>query len=207
MRARGLMTAAALLLAGCGDPASKKCGFVGDRALPPEAVIIVTDGLSNVAADVADGDRVPLVRPPQGGQVTYAAARVRNLSTCGLQFRAYYRNPDNGNEIAFDGRSATVHVDSDGWARPDPSELSEFANIPPCPDHDPDRDVHDTPTVLEMTVIHDDGPPLIVRATVVPTCTGADGQAQALCECECSRPPPGGQHMCNNGILDGGTSD
>jgi hypothetical protein len=198
---------AALLLAGCPHSSDKDCVFVGDPALPPEAVIIVTDGLSNMAVDVADGDQVPLVRPPQGGQVTYAAARVRNLSTCGLQFRGRYRNPDNRNEIAFDGRSATVHVDSDGWARPDPSQLSDFANIPPCPDYDPARDVHGTPALLEMTVTDRDKRSVTVTRTVVPTCTGSDGQARALCECECSRLPASGEHNCNNGILDGGASD
>jgi hypothetical protein len=206
LRRAGLLLAL-LLLASCSDKPAKPCPFVGDPALPPEAVLIVTDGLSNTTVDVAEGDTVPLVRPPQGGQVTYAAARVRNLSTCGLQFRGRYRNPDNGFEIAFDQRSANVIIDSDGWARPDASELSEFANIPPCPDYDPARDVHGTPTVLEMTVRDADQRSVTVMHTVVPTCVPGDAQAEALCVCECSRLPASGLHNCNNGVRDGGESD
>ncbi len=206
MRRAGLLLATTTLLASCPD-APDKCPFVGDPALPPEAVLIVTDGLSNLAVDVADGDTVPLVRPPQGGQVTYAAARVRNMSTCGIQFRGRYRNPDNGNEIAFEARSANVSIDSDGWARPDASQLSEFSNIPPCPDYDPNRDVHGTTMLLEMKVLDCDGRSVTVTRTVVPTCVGGDAAAEALCVCECSRLPPSGQHNCGDRISDGGESD
>jgi len=193
------------LVAGC--PHGPPCVFVGDRAQPPEAVLIVTDG-NGTSVDVKAGDAVPLERPPQGGHVTYAAARVRNMSTCRVQIRGRYRDPTNGNELAFDGRSADLAVDTDGWARPGANALSAFANIAPCPDYDPVRDFVGTTATLEVTVTDGDGRTVMVSQPVVPSCLQSDSQAKALCQCECSKLPSGQQsHMCNNGILDAGTHD
>jgi hypothetical protein len=194
---------AAYVLAAAGCPHGKPCVFVGDATKAPEAVLIVTDGITTV--DVHAGDAVPLLRPPQGGQVTYAAARVRNMSTCNVQMRGRYRDPMSGAELAFDGRTADLTVGADGWARPETSALSEFANIAPCPDYDPVRDIVDTAATLEVTVIDGDKRMITVSQPVVPRCTQADAQAQALCQCECSKLPSGTTHMCNNGVIDAGT--
>jgi hypothetical protein len=192
----------ALLDAGCPK---KECVFIGDRSQPLAAELIVTDGVGG-SVDVHAGDAVPLVRPPQGGQVTYAAARVRNLSSCGVQFRGRYRDPSSGHELAFDGRNANLVVGSDGWARPDAALLSDFANIAPCPDYDQARDVQGTPAILEVTVSDQDGRSATVSQMVVPTCAAADASSRALCVCECSRLPADGARMCT-GVADGGQSD
>ncbi len=172
--------------------------FIGDPTLPPEAIIVVTDGLSGTLVDVKDGDMVPLVRPPQGGQVTYAAARVRNINRCAVQLRGRFRDPTTGAELGFDGRNADLVVGNDGWGRPDVSQLSNLANIALCPDFDPVRDNVGTMTTLEMSVADQKGHATTVSKVVVPTCTALDPTLRALCNCECRHLPPGMPRMCTS---------
>jgi hypothetical protein len=191
------------LLAGClaacpgpnKPPPTCDDTFIGDPTQPPEAIIVVTDGLSGALADVNDGNAVPLVRPPQGGQVTYAAARVRNMNRCAVQFRGRFRDPTTMVELAFDGRSADLTVGADGWGRPDVTQLSNLTNIALCPDNDPTRDNQGQTALLEMTASDQQGHSVTVTASVVPTCTSPDAATRALCVCECSHLPASGR-MC-----------
>lgn len=162
---------------------------------------MVTDGFSGTLVDVAAGDPVPLVRPPQGGQVTYAAARVRNINRCSVQFRGRFRDPTTNNELGFDGRGADLIVGDDGWGRPDVTQVSDLANIPLCPDNDPTRDNQGQPALLEIAVADQHGHSVTVSKMVVPTCTAIDAAARALCVCECNHLPASGR-MC--GVVDGG---
>ena len=196
---------AALFALGCGPPKKPPptCidSFIGDPTQAPQAILVVTDGVSGTLEDVVAGDKVPLVRPPQGGQVTFAAARVRNMNRCGVQFRGRFRDPTTGNELGFDGRNADLVVGADGWGRPDVAFLSNLANIPLCPDFDPVRDMVGVTATLEMSVDDQHGHSTKVSAPVVPTCTAHDPSAQSLCVCECRHLPAGGVRSCN---ADGG---
>ena len=145
--------------------------------------------------DVHDGDTTPLSRPPQGGQVTYAGARVRNINRCAVQFQGRYRDPTTMFELGFDGRNADLIVGDDGWGRPDVTQLSDLTNIPLCPDNDPVRDNVGVPAILEMTVADQHGHSVKVSQTVTPTCTVADPTMRALCNCECTHVPSTGR-MC-----------
>jgi hypothetical protein len=176
--------------------------FIGDPSLPPEAVLIVTDGLSGAASDVTvAGSAVPLVRPPQGGQVTYAAARVRNMNRCAVQFRGRFRDPTTMVELGFDGRNADLVVGDDGWGRPDATHLSNLANIPLCPDNDPVRNNQGTPALLEIQVTDQHGHTVTPSLTVVPTCASSDPAMNALCVCECNHLPASGRTCA---MTDGG---
>lgn len=170
--------------------------FIGDPTKPVEGVIVVTDGVTQTLTDVAVGDAVPLVRPPQGGQVTYAGARLRNLNRCHVQFRGRYRDPTTMMELAFDGRNVDLVVGDDGWGRPDATNPANFANIAPCPDPFTDRDIQGTTALLEMAVEDQHGHSLTLSVPVVPTCTASDPAARALCVCECSRLPPDMMRSC-----------
>ena len=169
--------------------------FIGDPSLPPEAILVVTDGLSNTLVDVNAGDAVPLVRPPQGGQVTYAAARIRNMNRCAVQFRGRFRDPTTMAELGFDGRSADLVVGADGWGRPDATHLSNLANIPLCPDNSPTRDNQGTPALLEIQMTDQHAHTVTQTVQVVPTCTSPDAAMRALCVCECDHLPATGR-MC-----------
>jgi hypothetical protein len=175
--------------------------FIGDPTQPPEAILVVTDGLSGVVDDVVAGGAVPLVRPPQGGQVTYAAARVRNMNRCAVQFRGRFRDPTTMVELGFDGRNADLVVGDDGWGRPDATQLSNLANIPLCPDNDPMRDNQGVPALLEIQVADQHGHTTTASLSVVPTCAAMDPAMKALCVCECNHLPASGR-MC--AMLDAG---
>lgn len=162
---------------------------------------MVTDGLSGTLTDVHDGDLVPLSRPPQGGQVSYVAARVRNINRCAVQLQGRFRDPTTMVELGFDGRNVDLIAGADGWGRPDVTELANLANVPLCPDNDPVRDNVGVPALLEMRVADQHGHSVTVSQTVTPTCTVADPAMRALCNCECAHVPPSGR-MCSP---DGGT--
>jgi hypothetical protein len=194
----------ALALAGCPapkpPPPPPTCDdtFVGDPSLPPEAIIVVTDGLSSALTDVNDGDMVPLMPPPQGGEVTYAAARVRNVNRCAVQFRGRFRDPTTNEELAFDGRNIDLVVGADGWARPDATQVSDLTNIPLCPDYDPMRDNVGATLKLEINIADQKGHSTTVSKLVVPTCGASlDPTLQAQCDCICRHVP----HTCST---DGG---
>lgn len=203
-RAPFALVAAVVALAGCPQPPVKpppSCDdtFIGDPSQPPEAILVVTDGLSGGLVDVNDGDQVPLVRPPQGGQVTYAAARVRNINRCAVQLRGRFRDPTTNEELGFDGRNVDLVVGADGWGRPDATQLSNLTNIALCPDFDPVRDNVGTMMKLEMSVEDQKAHATVVTKLVVPTCTAIDPGVRALCMCECSHLPAGTSHMCSAG--------
>lgn len=204
MRAALVVVALVAGAAGCGDKKPvTTCddAFIGDPGQPPEGVLVVTDGLAPATTDVAAGMAVPLVRPPQGGQVTYAAARVRNMNRCRVQFRGRYRDPATGDELGFDGRTIDLVVGADGWGRPDASSPANFDNIAPCPDPFVDRDIQGTTALLEIMIADQKGHTLTLSQPVVPTCMQDDPAARALCVCECSRLPPSRMRDCS---ADGG---
>ena len=94
---------------------------------------MVTDGLSGTLTDVHDGDLVPLARPPQGGQVSYVAARVRNINRCAVQLQGRFRDPTTMVELGFDGRNVDLIVGADGWGRPDVTRAGEPGERPAVP--------------------------------------------------------------------------
>ena len=169
--------------------------FIGDPSLPPEAMVVVTDGLSGTLVDVNSGDPVPLVRPPQGGQVTYAAVRVRNVNRCAVSLAGRFRDPTSMAELGFDRRTVDLVAGADGWGRPDVTHLSNLANIPLCPDNSPTRDNQGAPAVLELQLTDQHAHTVTQTVSVVPTCTSPDATMRALCVCECSHLPATGR-MC-----------
>ncbi|MDB4965928.1 MAG: hypothetical protein JWN44_1617 [Myxococcales bacterium] len=170
--------------------------FTGDAAQPPEAMIVVTDGVSPTLVDVVAGAEVPLMRPPQGGQVTYAAVRVRNMNRCGVSIRGRFRDPMNNAELGFDGRTIDLVVGSDGWLRPDALQLSEFTNVALCPNYSTTRDNQGLTTNLELTATDKKGHTVTVTQPVVPTCASADATERALCVCECNKLPASMVRSC-----------
>lgn len=201
MRPPLLALALALGAIGCGDkkPVVPTCEdrFVGDLKQAPEGVLVVTDGVSQMLQEVAPGMAVPLVRPPQGGQVTYAAARVRNMNRCHVQVRGRYRDPPTGDELGFDARTVDLVVGDDGWLRPDAKSPASFANIAPCPDPFTTRDIQATTALLEVMLTDQKGHTVTLTEPVVPTCMQGDPVARALCVCECSRLPPDRMRDCS----------
>ncbi len=180
---------AALLLvlstADCTAVPACPAGFLGDPASPPEAVLLITDGISHAFKEVHAGDTIPLEPPPQGGYVFYVGARVRNLDACGVELRGTLRDPDNGNQVGYDARTTNLLATGNGWGQPDPGDNANVANVNGCPDYGP-KDVQGQPYQLEMEVVDRNQRSAKVTVTTVPSCQFQNNLVQTDCLCTCS---------------------
>ena len=161
---------------------------IGDATQPLAAVLVISDG-ANPPFDVQPGAMVPLEAPPQGGEVIYVSARVRNVESCNVSFAARLSDPMSGDELGFDKRDADLELGSDGWGHAKMPLTSYFANVSPCPDNQSFAIVGH-PSTLSVTVTDARGQTTTVSQPVVPACTQPDAEAQAHCQCLCS--PPSG---------------
>ena len=176
-------------IAGAGrmpsSPARCAAGFVGDRTLPPEARLLMTDGVSREQWEVAPNDPIPLEPPPQGGYVAYVGAAARNLDACGVDLRGTLRDPESGVQLGFDARTSNLIPDGRGWAVSDPSDNSNLSNVNVCPDYAA-RDQQGRPLILEMEVVDRSHRSARVSVPVVPTCGFDNPLLQRDCLCACS---------------------
>jgi hypothetical protein len=200
---RPLLLLTVLFLAGCPDPPRCPAGFIGDPKLPPEGIMVYTNGYDRVLHDVMPGDAIPLEPPPQGGYVMYVAARVKNMDACGIEFRGRLRDPATGNEVGFDARSATLQKGADGYGRPDPGNNANLSNVNGCPDYTA-KDVHLETYDIEVTVVDRQGRRLDLKHPVVPTCMISHPDIQKDCECTCKANYFLGKCRL---VIDGGTDD
>ena len=178
---------AALLAAAQWAACAPKCTvFIGDRNLPVEAVLIAstpTDALSDILA----GATVQLEPPPQGGYVTYAGARVKNVAagSCDVTFAGSLREPSTGTEVGFDRRQSKLVVDANGFGVPEAPAHQNVPNINPCPDYGP-TDAHDRTLTLEMNITDAEGRTGFISTPVVPRCQLSDPGVEYNCNCTCS---------------------
>ncbi len=188
--ARMWLYAASLTFAlGCSSPASAvgrsepsgPCP-IGDLTLPIEMVTVVRmpDGHTE---DVREGGAIPLVEPPQGGQVVFVGVRAKNLDGCGVVITATLRDPCTGQIIGVEARPIDLTASSSGWGEPSaPTDIGSFANVPLCPSPAATRDVHGQRYVLEVDVRDRGKRTAHAALSVVPTCTEA-----SRCPDECRR--------------------
>jgi hypothetical protein len=158
-------------------------GFIGDPSKPPQAVLLYTDGVSQLLSEARAAQAIPLEPPPQGGYVMYLAARVLNMDAC-VEFRGSLIDPVRGTQVGFDARDSTLQR-RDGWGWPDASSNSNLSNVNGCPDYSV-RDIQGQTYTLKMTVADRDGRTVSVTQPIVPTCMLSDGTTQADCICVCS---------------------
>jgi hypothetical protein len=141
---------------------------------------VIARGADGVVAGVADGGDVPLVEPPQGGQVLFIGVRATNLDGCSLSVRASLRDAASGATLATDERFVDLVTQGDGWgAPPAGAPITSFANVPVCPNTTASREVDGSAWVLAVTVQDREQRTATVSMTVTPRC------ADALCTEEC----------------------
>jgi hypothetical protein len=171
---------------GCSSPKpdatpSGPCpmGDLGAGATPEIAVVARTaDGRSE---PVAPGASLPLVEPPQGGQVVFVGVRARNIDGCGLLVTATLRDAASGRAVGVDARPVDLARAVDGWGEtPSPDDISTYANVPVCPNPDAARALDGLPYVLEVSVKDRAGRTASATLDVVPSCA-----EPSLCPCEC----------------------
>jgi hypothetical protein len=187
---RMLALAAPTLAFGCSSPASSHravCapGFVGEASQAPDAHIVISDGESGGLVKLNDGDRVPLIEPPQGGYVIYVGVEARNLDPCGVEVVGSLRDRATGDVLGYDGRTVALQTDADGWARPKPGDLASVANVNPCPSYGA-SDVVGNRYDLEVKLVDRAQRTVTTTVQVVPSCMQGDAGQQSHCVCTCS---------------------
>jgi hypothetical protein len=141
---------------------------------------LVARSADGSVADVSPGSSVPLVEPPQGGQVLFVGPRARNLDGCSLTVQASIADPTSGAVLGADERIVDLSVAADGWgAPPSGAPISSFANIPLCPSG-ASHEVDGASWLLVVTVTDRNQRTATVSTPIVPTCT------DAICSAECT---------------------
>jgi len=187
--ARLLGGACALAFCACGGggapaamPPPSGC-FTGDSTSAP-AVTLVYQTPDGMLAPVSDGDTLPLIVPPQGGEVLVVGVRALNIDGCPLTMSTSLVVPQSGVVAAFERRPVTLQPAADGWLEPkNPAGLANFANVAACPIAALGQAVDGEPYQLTVAIEDQAGRQGQASATVVPTC--AQSAAPATCQCLC----------------------
>jgi hypothetical protein len=174
---------ASLLSAACGSPV---------KAPPDPTALDVTPGAyhldSQTLADLADGDVVDLIRPPQGGFVIFVGARVRNLHDPTVELRGRLLNPSSGALVTEEGRVVDLNPtpgDPTVWL-PDLRSYTNVSNVPVCP-ASTNQDSYGVPFSLEVRVTEKiSGRAGVGRRKVTLACRQSDAAQLQLCQCECA---------------------
>jgi hypothetical protein len=168
-------------LAGCPDD-DPDC-FIGDRAADPEMQIIYLDtqGASHTAAA---GERMPLIRPDQGGKVLFVGARARNLDGCALELTTSLRDTCTNRIIALEGRPVNLAAGADGWGEPEAPAQSNYGNLAACPSEAAQRDIEEEPYLLRVALRDRRGLTAEASFMVTPFCAEEDLFEECLCDCD-----------------------
>jgi hypothetical protein len=145
----------------------------------------VYDAATMRLIDIADGDTIDLVRPPQGGYVLFIGASLVGAREPFVKMTATLR--DASGVVATDARNIAVAA-SPGDPTVSIPDLRSYVNVPNvtmCPSASAtDRD--GVPFMLDVSVTE----PMSQRQgtrtlTVTPACRMADTAARANCVCLC----------------------
>lgn len=149
-------------------------GFAGGGTTPEMGIALQTTAGVTVVA--YDGISMPIVAAPQGGFITLAGVRARNLDEC-VDMTAALRDEADGNRIvSLEQRPAQLVLGSDGWLTPlRPEYLFNWANMPACP-AGASADFHGRTYLLEVSVVDRAGRSAFASAHVVPTCDPLVGE-------------------------------
>jgi hypothetical protein len=181
-----LLGAAVVAMAACsgggiGTPQPQGC-FVGDQAAAP-MINLVHRTVEGTTTPVTDGDSLPLIVPPQGGEVLIVGVRALNIDGCPLTMATSLALTD-GVVAAFERRPVTLQAAADGWLEPvNPAGLANFANLPACPIAGLDQAIDGESYRLTVEVEDRGGRRTQASATIVPTCDAAADPVKCHCLC------------------------
>lgn len=147
----------------------------GDLTKPPSLTVIqrLPDGGAEEVRDT-----LFLQVPPQGGHVAYVGVRVTNFEGCRIDLAASVFVPDAGPLEAEEKRRVEI---GDGGSS-DPSDPSNFANVPMCPNYG-SLDIVGPSWSLVVQAAQRDGRSVKAALPVVFSCDAAG----ADCACECAK--------------------
>jgi hypothetical protein len=174
---------------GCSSSSSSApctTGFLGSESQPPQLEIVIVHADDSVTTAV-DGGRVDVIQPPQGGRVIFAGARATNVDGCGVQLTGALRN-ETSRQVRFDMRTVNLEATGDGWGTSGTSilsgSISNFANVPVCPNQWSSTDVVGNPYQLEVDLLDRRGRTAKAVLEVTPYC--AEPATAAYCACTCA---------------------
>lgn len=168
---------------GGGEPKPPRAGcFQGDPASSP-ALALVYQTPDRTLAPVTEGGPVPLIVPPQGGEVLIIGVRARNIDGCPLTMSTSLALP-SGVVAAFERRPVMLAAAPDEWLEPaNPTGLANFSNLPACPIAGLDRPIDGESYRLTVDVEDGGGRHAEISATVIPTCDTSGSAPTCRCLC------------------------
>lgn len=202
MRLRSFALAFTVILGLLGAGCPQKDCFVGNPSLPPELVIVhrSVDG----KIERTEGD-LPMIEPPQGGEVAFVGPRVRNIDGCGVVLTASLRDECNNGIIGLEEKMVTLARTPDGWLEPaHPIDISNFSNLPTCPASAAERRIDGEPYLLKVRTEDQKGRMAEATMRVTPFC--AESMIAERCRCRCvAHPELGGvcQPESDSGVAPG----
>jgi hypothetical protein len=158
-------------------------GFLGTPGKPVEMKVTARGAAMTPADEVADGGRVPLILPPQGGRVIFVGIEATNLSACGVTLTGSLRDTAN-KQVRVDARTTNLLPRGDGWGTSDAEDISTFSNIPLCPNEWASTDAFEQPFELTLDVKDPAGNHGTTKMTIVPFCGEPQYMAECLCTCK-----------------------
>jgi hypothetical protein len=165
--------------------------FFGDEGQDPVGELVFLDEDFQLQ-DLAPGQAVPLILPPQGGKVVFIGARLKNMDLCSLQANGgvFDDCPTSPRIIGREGRGIQmVENAATGFAEPaDPTTINNYVNLPLCGNFTSSRDIDGEPYRVEIRFSDRARRSLVLTADITPFCPGEpgaeDGQFEQ-CTCEC----------------------
>ncbi len=167
-------------------------GVLGDRTRDIDFEFRVV-GADAIDKSLKDGDDVQLVFPPQGGRVIFVGVRATNIDPCAVQLSGAIRDIST-KQVRVDARTINLNPDGTGWGTSGtPSQsliaaVSNYSNIPLCPNQWSATNVFDTQYELEVTLKEHNSNGAKARALtktihVTPRCSEPGLGAECRCIC------------------------
>ncbi len=158
-------------------------GFLGDPGKPVEMKLIVR-GTNEKSTEIADGARLPLILPPQGGRVLFVGVIATNISACAVKITGSVRDLAN-QQVRLDARTVNLQATGGGWGASVDSDVSSFSNVPMCPNQWATSDIFEEPFELAVSVSDALGHSATKTLNaVVPFCAEPAYEAECLCQCQ-----------------------
>jgi len=163
-------------------------GFLGDPAGSPRLEIIALKA-GDIIAPIDDGGTVEMILPPQGGRVLFVGVRATNVDGCGLQLTGALREESHdAGQVRFDSRTVDLIPDDGGWGASGTgtvsTAISNFSNIPVCPNEWSATDIYGSSYGLEVTIVDHENRQLTRKIQVTPECGQPANLAECLCICK-----------------------
>ncbi|HEY3816996.1 MAG TPA: hypothetical protein VGL81_07495 [Polyangiaceae bacterium] len=198
------LTACSPSSAGSGDGGNTEpcpVGFLGSDAAAPDFDMQVLLADETVAA-LNDGDTVPMILPPQGGRVIFVGVRATNVDGCGLQLTGALRDLST-QQVRVDSRTVNLIDTGDGYgvsgtpSTAASAAVSDFSNIPVCPNEWSSTNIYGTVYGVEVTIQDREGRTLTKKIQVTPECGQPENLEECLCICK-------GGYILGESCMDGG---